>query len=74
MIYYNEVHFTNVANNFLGWGTVFYGGSSSSVLMEVDVPVWTQKDCISSFTQEITLNQLCAGAYDGNGDACQVSP
>lgn len=42
--------------------------------MEVNVPIWPQELCVSKFTQEITPNQICAGVYEGKGDACQVPP
>ncbi|XP_071865936.1 trypsin-1 isoform X1 [Bombus fervidus] len=54
-----------------GWGARYYGGSRSSVLMEVEVPVWPQSECTSSFTQRIANTTICAGAYNGGGDACQ---
>ncbi|KAM0730709.1 Proclotting enzyme [Formica fusca] len=54
-----------------GWGTQYYGGPASTVLMEVAVPVWPQERCVRSFTQRIPNTTLCAGAYEGGRDACQ---
>ncbi|XP_032687892.1 proclotting enzyme-like [Odontomachus brunneus] len=54
-----------------GWGTQYYGGPASNVLMEVAVPVWPQERCVRSFTQHITNTTMCAGAYEGGRDACQ---
>lgn len=54
-----------------GWGTQYYGGPASTVLMEVAVPVWPQERCVRSFTQKITNTTMCAGAYEGGRDACQ---
>ncbi|XP_020295935.1 proclotting enzyme-like isoform X2 [Pseudomyrmex gracilis] len=54
-----------------GWGTQYYGGPASTVLMEVSLPVWPQEQCIRSFTQRIPNTTLCAGAYEGGRDACQ---
>ncbi|EZA53249.1 trypsin-1 [Ooceraea biroi] len=54
-----------------GWGTQYYGGPASTVLMEVAVPVWSQERCVRSFTQRIPNTTMCAGAYEGGRDACQ---
>lgn len=54
-----------------GWGTQFFGGPVSDVLMEVVVPIWTHKRCKSAFTQRITDSVLCAGATEGGRDSCQ---
>jgi len=40
--------------------------------MEVAVPVWPQERCVRSFTQRIVNTTMCAGAYEGGRDACQV--
>ncbi|KAL0132021.1 hypothetical protein PUN28_000055 [Cardiocondyla obscurior] len=54
-----------------GWGTQYYGGPASTVLLETAVPVWPQERCVRSFTQLIPNTTLCAGAYEGGRDACQ---
>ncbi|KAH0950217.1 hypothetical protein HN011_005891 [Eciton burchellii] len=54
-----------------GWGTQYYGGPASTVLMEVVVPVWPQEKCVRSFTQRIVNTTMCAGAHNGGRDACQ---
>ncbi|XP_018398794.1 PREDICTED: proclotting enzyme-like [Cyphomyrmex costatus] len=54
-----------------GWGTQYYGGPASTVLLEAAVPVWPQERCVRSFTQLIPNTTLCAGAYEGGRDACQ---
>ncbi|XP_011872054.1 PREDICTED: proclotting enzyme-like [Vollenhovia emeryi] len=54
-----------------GWGTQYYGGPASTVLLETEVPVWPQERCVRSFTQLIPNTTLCAGAYEGGRDACQ---
>nr|CAD7259731.1 unnamed protein product [Timema shepardi] len=54
-----------------GWGTMSYGGPSSVVLMEVEMPVWNQTYCATRFTQPILNTFLCAGAYEGGRDSCQ---
>jgi hypothetical protein len=55
-----------------GWGTLSYGGPVSAVLMEVAVPVWNQQRCVRRYTQPIIETNLCAGAYEGGKDSCQV--
>lgn len=47
------------------------GGPASDVLMEVVVPIWTQKRCKAAFTQRITESVICAGATEGGRDSCQ---
>lgn len=56
----------------LGWGTQYYGGPASTVLMEAAVPVWPQERCVRSLIQQIPDTTICAGAYEGGRDACQV--
>lgn len=55
-----------------GWGSQFFGGPSSSVLMEVTVPIWKQQDCQNVFIERIGENVLCAGSVEGGRDSCQV--
>ena len=45
-----------------GWGTTSYGGSSSDVLMEVEVPVVTKETCTAAMTG-ITDSMICAGGW-----------
>ncbi|KAF7995590.1 hypothetical protein HCN44_006697 [Aphidius gifuensis] len=54
-----------------GWGTQYYGGPASTILMEVPVPVWPQDKCRESMPQQISNNIICAGAYQGGRDSCQ---
>ena len=67
-----------------GWGTTSYGGSSSDVLLEVEVPVVTNEQCLTSFADfyNITVadlqsymdtdSMICAGGVEGE-DSCIVS-
>jgi len=52
-----------------GWGTTSSGGTSSSVLLEVEVPVVTKATCETAMGP-MTDGQLCAGGAL-NKDACQ---
>jgi len=55
-----------------GWGTTSSGGSTSNVLLEVDVKVISNSECNAAYGG-ITDNMLCAADASGNGgsDACQ---
>ena len=53
-----------------GWGTTSYGGDSSSVLLEVEVPVVTNDQCKTTMSG-ITDGMICAGGVEGK-DGCQV--
>ena len=53
----------------MGWGATSSGGSSSSVLLEVDVPI---DDSSGSYSNsDITNNMICAGDNNGGEDSCQ---
>merc|ERR1711899_631372 len=55
-----------------GWGTLREGGSQPSSLMKVDVKVWTNERCKSSYGSSapggITSHMLCASEYQR--DSC----
>ncbi|XP_034231541.1 trypsin-1-like [Thrips palmi] len=55
----------------IGWGTVYYGGPPSNVLMEVTLPIWSQEDCQRQFDQPILETEICAGTEAGGRDSCQ---
>ena len=58
----------------VGWGKQSEGGDPANVLMEVTVPVITQKKCrrrTKYRPSEITENMMCAGYDEGVLDACQ---
>ena len=58
----------------VGWGKKSEGGQPADVLMEVVVPVITQKKCRRHTRyrpSEITENMMCAGYDEGVLDACQ---
>lgn len=56
-----------------GWGTQFFGGPTSEVLMEVTLPIWSQENCRNAFTHRIVDTVVCAGAPEGGRDSCQVN-
>jgi len=58
----------------VGWGKLKEGGNPADVLMEVVVPIITQKKCRKQTryrASEITENMMCAGYDEGVLDACQ---
>ncbi|KAL4966139.1 serine protease [Aspergillus stella-maris] len=56
-----------------GWGALTEGGSISSNLQYVDVPVVSNSQCSSDYAgfNEITDGMVCAGEEEGGQDACQ---
>ena len=54
----------------MGWGTTSSGGSSSNVLREVDLPVITNGECDSRYSQyDIYANNICT--FQPGKDSCQ---
>jgi trypsin len=49
------------------------GGSSSDVLLKVDVPIVSKSECDSNYSGfgGIPPNQICAGLEEGGVDSCQ---
>ena len=58
-----------VISTTMGWGATSSGGSSSNVLLEVDVPI--DDSCGSYSNSDITNNMVCAGDGNGGEDSCQ---
>jgi len=57
-----------------GWGTTSSGGSLSKVLLEAEVEVLSNKECISDYgytSSDLTTKMMCAGVEEGGKDACQ---
>lgn len=54
-----------------GWGATSEGGSISSTLMAVQVPIISNYDCRRVYY--ITPQMICAGYDKGGKDSCQVS-
>ena len=53
----------------MGWGATSSGGSSSNILLEVDVPI--DDSCGNYSNSDITNNMVCAGDGNGGEDSCQ---
>jgi trypsin len=54
-----------------GWGAVSEGGSASSVLLKVDVPLVSEARCLKAYPGDITSSMICAGLDAGGKDSCQ---
>ncbi|XP_037803284.1 venom serine protease 34-like [Penaeus monodon] len=54
-----------------GWGALSSGGVTSNVLMEVQVPTLTERECKESYNSYVTQNMFCAGLPEGGKDSCQ---
>ncbi|XP_044584591.1 proclotting enzyme-like isoform X2 [Cotesia glomerata] len=55
----------------IGWGSQYYAGPQSSILMEVPVPVWPKHRCAHALAQRLPDTIICAGGYEGGRDSCQ---
>lgn len=63
----------------VGWGKTMEGGTSATVLQELQIPVFENKLCRDRYQQQnrlFTENQfdsavLCAGVLAGGKDTCQ---
>ncbi|HMO17233.1 MAG TPA: serine protease [Oligoflexia bacterium] len=55
----------------IGWGTTSSGGSSSPLLLQVDLQVITNNACNTMYGNSITAGMVCAGVQGGGKDACQ---
>jgi len=64
--------YTNRRAFVIGWGTIYFGGPTSSTLQEVNVRVWEPEDCKKNYAtldRDVLDTMLCAG--ETNRDSCQ---
>ena len=57
--------------SFLGFGKLSSGGSSPRVLMQVSVPIVTERKCKRAYGSSIHDSMICAGLDQGGKDSCQ---
>ena len=64
--------YKNKVATVTGWGTLESGGSSPTVLHEVDLTITTNKYCKEQYGWGISKNMICAmGPESGGKDSCQ---
>lgn len=54
----------------IGWGATTEGGATTTLLRQVDVPIWSSDDCRQVYPT-LTSRQICAGKVEGGADSCQ---
>ena len=67
----DAVNTTGLISTAVGWGATSEGGSSSTDLLEVELPVVSNAACNIPYGGGITANMVCAGYDAGGKDACQ---
>lgn len=65
----SEKNFEKGKGTVTGWGTTTTGGNMSQVLLEVEIPLLTTKECQEYLGNVITTNMICT--YKEGKDACQ---
>lgn len=56
----------------IGWGATSEGGSGSSQLLEVDLPIISDAACAAHYgTSTDGATEICAGVPEGGKDSCQ---
>jgi secreted trypsin-like serine protease len=69
---HKPLYSTRILATVSGWGAVRYGGSSSTTLRKVQVPIVSTAACTVTYgAGSITNQMLCAGYSTGGKDACQ---
>ncbi|XP_001237553.4 transmembrane protease serine 9 [Anopheles gambiae] len=65
--------FTGTIGVVAGWGRVEEKRAPSKTLRSVEVPIWSQEQCLDAGygSKKISANMMCAGYHDGQKDACQ---
>ncbi|XP_053667771.1 transmembrane protease serine 9-like [Anopheles marshallii] len=65
--------FTGSIGVVAGWGRIEEKRAPSKTLRSVEVPIWSQEQCLDAGygSKKISANMMCAGYHDGQKDACQ---
>lgn len=64
--------FANKEGWVTGYGSLFSGGSISSLLRQVNIPIMDENYCENRYDQIDSSRQLCAGYIGLGKDTCQV--
>jgi secreted trypsin-like serine protease len=65
---YNE----GTSSTCIGWGALSSGGSSPTILQEVDVPITSDSYCAGAYGSSFVASvMVCAGVPEGGIDSCQ---
>ena len=67
----NHSRFSGERATVAGWGDTSFQGKGSTVLLEVELPVITNKLCERKMKTKLVSGQMCAGGEEGR-DSCQV--
>lgn len=65
----NDESFEGETAHVIGYGSQYFGGPASPVLLEVAVPIWRNSECQKRYSHKITENVMCAAGR--NADSCQ---
>ena len=57
----------------VGWGTTSSGGSTSDVLLQVNLTIYSSDKCSKVSSPSYSRFQICAGYLPGGRDTCQGS-
>nr|WP_020406528.1 trypsin-like serine protease [Hahella ganghwensis] len=66
----NDVY-DGMTTTVIGWGALSEGGSGSSTLQKVDVPVVSLEECQAAYGSAVSEYDICAGLTEGGKDSCQ---
>ncbi|XP_025190361.1 serine proteinase stubble-like [Melanaphis sacchari] len=72
----DDLNFVGFSAHVTGWGTLYYGGNSPSILQGVAVPVISNSACekmfrAAGYIKQIPDTFICAGTESGGVDACK---
>jgi Trypsin len=68
-------HLQTIILKIVGFGALCFRCASSTDLLELYLPVWSQSECVAAYARRkypIRATQLCAGFRPGGKDSCQV--
>ncbi len=66
-----ELYLPGTKLRALGWGRTSENGKTSRYLMQAELPVLPDADCVDSYPQFVKADMFCAGYPEGKIDTCQ---